>query len=94
MPTMMPSGRRIPVSGWPVRGMMAAGTDVPATRTVEADGKADWAALGALAGKGPGCAPPEIVLPRTTLMTGVPYADGGIAPLDDPPAGAALLGGT
>lgn len=72
---------------------MMAGTGAPATRTVEPDEKADWAAFGAPAGKGTDCAPPGIVLPRTTLMTGVPYADGGIAP-PDPPAGAALLGGT
>ena len=78
-------------AGWPVRGMIA-GAGAPATRTVEPEGKTDWAALGALAGKGAGCAPPETVLPRTTLMTGVPYADGGSAP-PDPPAGAALLGG-
>lgn len=97
-PPIIPSGSPVPVAGWPVRGMMA-GEGAPATRTGAPAGKADWAALGTPAGNGTDCAPlgadcapPETVLPRTTLITGVPYAEGGSAPLD-PEGGTTLLGG-
>jgi hypothetical protein len=76
---------------------MMAGMDDPATRTGEPGGNADWAALGILAGKGAEDADcgalPEMALPRTTVMTGVPYGNGEV-PLLVPLAGIALLGGT
>lgn len=76
---------------------MMAGMDDPATRTGELGGNTDWAALGTPAGKGAEDtdrgALPETALPRTTVMTGVPYGNGEV-PLLAPLAGIALLGGT
>jgi hypothetical protein len=68
------------------------GSDAPDTRAGGPAGTPDRAALGTPTGNGAGCAPPETACPRTTLTTGVPYADWRFALLEAPD-GATLLGG-